>query len=101
MVIEALSNIPGLGRTTRSKKMSNERIQEIITTCYLHHEIASIGVDRHAGLRLMELEKRMNRHLDYYSGTSSITSTFHFLSAVLSAWYGDCSVTAADVETVS
>ena len=78
VVIEALSNIPGLGRTTRSKKMSNERIQEIITTCYLHHEIASIGVDRHAGLRLMELEKRMNRHLDYYSGTSSITSTFHF-----------------------
>lgn len=86
-VLGALSTIKGLGKSIRSTKMKNDRVQEIATTLYLHHLLASEGVAIHAGVRLRTLVQRIYKNIGYYSGATQIVTTFDFLGKVIEAWY--------------
>lgn len=86
-VSSALGKIPGIGSGQRRTKMSNDRIQQIVTTLYVHSRIASPGVHRHRAATLHQLVERMNRENEYYSGNLQIRTTFEFLSKVIADWF--------------
>ncbi len=86
-VTQALGGIAGIGADQRRSKMSNERFQEIVTTLYMHRNLASDGVHEHVCLSLALFAKRMNRHLDYYDGNLQVLSGFEFLDKVIKAWF--------------
>lgn len=86
-VTEALGGVKGVGSGQRRSKMSNERFQQIVTTLYMHSRLASGGVHEHKCVELAEFVKRMNRHLDYYTGNKQVLSGFDFLTKVISAWF--------------
>lgn len=67
--------------------MSNDRIQQIVTTLYVHSRLASPGVLRHRAATLHRFVNRMNREAAYYSGNLQIRTTFEFLSKVIAGWF--------------
>lgn len=86
-VAGALAKIKCIGHSSRTKKMRNDRMVEMVTTLYLHHLLVSEGVRNHATTRLGEIVRRMHKHIDYYAGTAQISSAFDYLGKVIGAWY--------------
>ncbi len=86
-VTRALGGVAGIGADQRRSKMSNERFQEIVTTLYMHRNLASGGVHEHVCVSLARFVQRMNRHLEYYGGNLQVLSGFDFLSKVIEAWF--------------
>ena len=86
-VSQALARIGGIGAGTRKSKMSNERVQQITTTLYVHQVSVSDGVRKSRSKSLHEFVGRMNRHAGYYRGNLQVSSAFGFLSKVIDAWY--------------
>jgi abortive infection bacteriophage resistance protein len=87
-VARALGAVPGIGKGQRKSKMKNCRLQQIVTTLYLHKQFASEGVVNHRVESLQAFKSRMLLHVDFYNGTAPrIRSTFYFLAAVIDAWY--------------
>lgn len=86
-VMQELSNISGIGPGQRKSKMSNDRMQQIVTTLYAHRKLASQGVAEHRAKSLAIFVKRMNRHLDYYRGNLQISTGFDYLSKIIDAWF--------------
>ena len=75
-VLKALSSI---SKATRDNKLSNVRMQQIITLLYTHSIIVtSSGVRKSEKDALVDLCKRMYRHIDYYSNNDAIVSSFDF-----------------------
>ena len=87
VVTRELSTIAGIGLDQRKSKMSNDRIQQIVTTLYAHRELASQGVSEHRAKSLAVFVQRMNRHVDYYRGNLQVSTGFDFLTKVISAWF--------------
>lgn len=80
-VLGALSSI---SRSTRDNKLSNIRMQQIITLLYTHSVIVtSSGVRDSEKAALFELCERMYRHIDYYSGNDAIITSFDFFKKVV------------------
>ena len=69
------------------KKMSNDRVQQIVTTLYAHKELASKGVFEHRARSLALFVERMNEHIDYYRGNPQVLTGFEFLTKVTDAWF--------------
>ena len=68
----------------RKSKMKNCRLQQIVTTLYLHKRFASEGVISHRAESLQAFKNRMLMHVDYYKGSAPrVMSTFYFLAAVI------------------
>ena len=67
--------------------MSNDRIQQIVTTLYAHRELVSQGVSEHRAKSLTVFAQRMNRHVDYYRVNLQVSTGFDFLTKVISAWF--------------
>jgi len=86
-VRRAVGNIGTIGRDQLRSKLSNDRIQQITTSLYLHSAIAPEGVRGYRAKSLHAFVKRMNRHLDYYSGNMQIASGFKYLTKLVDAWY--------------
>ena len=87
-VAQALGSMPGIGKGQRKSKMKNCRLQQIVTTLYLHKRFASEGVISHRAESLQAFKNRMLMHVDYYKGSAPrVMSTFYFLAAVIEAWY--------------
>jgi len=83
-----LSHIPQMTRAVRRKKMSNVRVQQIITLLYTHKRfVTSIGVHEHQCEALHDLVDRMFRHIDYYDNNDTISTTFGFLKLVVDNWF--------------
>lgn len=77
----------GIGLEQRKSKMSNDRMQQLVTTLYAHRELASQGVSEHRAKSLAVFVQRMNRHVDYYRGNLQVSTGFDFLTKVISAWF--------------
>jgi len=86
-VKKELSKITGIGRGQRRTKMSNERLQQVVTTLYMHRILSSEGVYNHRCSELYALVKRMNMHPEYYRGNDQVATAFSFLAKVIEAWF--------------
>lgn len=87
VVTRELSTIAGIGLDQRKSKMSNDRIQQIVTTLYAHRKLASQGVLEHRAKSLSVFVQRMNKHVDYYQGNLQVSTGSEFLTKVISAWF--------------
>lgn len=87
-VSRELSKIKGLSKDVRDKKMSNARVQQIVTLLYVYKRIVtSKGVQEKAVKRLEEFKVRMLRNAHYYEDNDIIRSNFEFLTKVIDNWY--------------
>lgn len=77
----------GFSNITLSTKLSNDRIQQIATTLYLHHLIASPGVVAAKGVQLHQSVNRMYRNAQYYDKNDPMKSSFSFFKGMVDAWY--------------
>lgn len=80
----------GIPKTTRNKRMSNSRIQQIITLLYLNKKITtSKGVLEHQKERLQELKERIEKHESFYLKNTLIQANFNFLNKIIDNWYNN------------
>lgn len=87
-VMKELSKIKGISKAMRSKRMSNARMQQIVTLLYTHNQIVtSEGVHDTARKMLQEFSRRMYKNIDYYKTNDLITANFYFLKTVIDSWY--------------
>lgn len=86
-ILKELSNC-GISNDRISKRMSNVRIQQIITLLYLSKRIiTSKGILEFHGNILNELKDRIEHHIEYYSKNLLIYGNFTFLSKIIDMWY--------------
>lgn len=87
-VTQKLSKIRSLSRDSRTNRMRNERMQELIYVLYIHNEIVtSRGVHNKAAQKLHTFEDRMMKHAEYYNTNQLITANFVFLKLVIDNWF--------------
>ena len=87
-VMNALACIPSLSVTSRSRKMTNDRIRELVTLLYTHKMlVSSPGVHDKTSKKLRVFLERMNKHREYYSKNSLIDSSFSFIEKVIDFWF--------------
>lgn len=87
-VTRQLGTIKEISKGVRDKKMSNARIQQIVTLLYAYDKIVtSSGVISKAKTQLIQYQKRMMRHIDYYKENDTIRTNFEFLKIVIDKWY--------------
>lgn len=80
-MIQKLSSI---SKTTRTKKLGNERTRQITTLLYAHSLIVSSeGVHQRAAHDLQEIVERMNRNIHYYANNDLILTNFEFFQKVV------------------
>ena len=85
-VNKALSSI---SKATRNKRLSNARMQQVVTLLYAHAKlVTSQGVRRTQREALHKLCERMERHIDYYSDNDLILNNFSFLKKVVDIFFG-------------
>lgn len=86
-ILKDLSQI-GISKETRNKRMSNSRIQQIVTLLYLNKNIiTSEGVIKFQKQSLQELKSRIEHHIDYYSKNTLIQANLNFLNKIIDNWY--------------
>jgi len=87
-VLQKLARIKSVSKNVREKKMSNARIQQIVTLLYVYEKIVtSTGVQYKAVERLRKFEERMIRNIEYYKDNDMIRTNFEFLNLVIDNWY--------------
>lgn len=87
-VHKALSQISTLSKNSRSKRMSNERIQQIVTLLYTHKTlVTSSGVWQKASEKLNALCARITKNASYYDKNAQIKASFDFLITVIDNWF--------------
>lgn len=78
----------GFSLKSRSKKMSNPRIFDIITTLYTHKKIVtSLGIKERASKDIDVLVARMFHHIDYYTFNETIRTSFDFVKTTTTTWF--------------
>lgn len=77
----------GIQPKMATTKLSNDRIIQLTTTLYLHHEIASSGVYRARSIKLNQLVCRMKRHEEWYDKNQQISSFFDYTQQLVEGWY--------------
>jgi len=78
----------GITKEIHGKKMSNARIQQIVTLLYTHKRIIkSDGVIKHQSEVLNAVVTRMYEHIEYYEHNQMITTNFGFLKTIIDNWY--------------
>lgn len=86
-VMKKISEIDGISKQTRTKKMSNPRIQQIVTLIYTHSLIVtSEGVKEKANELLLEFKERMMKNISYYEKNLMILSSFNFIDKIIDNW---------------
>lgn len=87
-VYKHLSKIPGISKGVRKKKLSNARIQQIVTLLYVHLDcVTSNGIKKRSSKLLHGLSQRMFENIEFYKNNDLITSSFKFLSNVIDNWF--------------
>lgn len=83
-VTKALMSIDGMNSNFRKIRMSNIRIQQIVTFMYTHSTIVtSEGVRLAVKDELTKVLQRMDKNIDYYKDNKLIDNTFRFLKIVI------------------
>ncbi|WP_026664630.1 Abi family protein [Butyrivibrio sp. FC2001] len=87
-VTKALMSIEGMNKNFRKNRMSNARIQQIVTLLYMHKEIVtSEGVHKKAAKDLQDVIARAFKNNDYYKNNPMLKGTFDFLKLVVDSWF--------------
>lgn len=80
-VLKSISTIP---RQIVRKRMSNVRINQIVTLFYTHKKIVtSSGVRGKAKILLLQLKERLSRSIHYYSNNDLVKANLIFLAKVI------------------
>ncbi len=88
IIMNKLSKIKEISKDSREKRMSNARMQEIVTLLYVHNDIVtSRGMHSKAMELLDDFKIRMIKNNDYYQTNNLITANFNFLKTVIDKWY--------------
>ncbi len=88
-VSRAIGHVDSIGRDQRKSKLSNDRLQQVATTLYMHRRLASLGIHKNRCRSLRALVGRMFKHVDYYAGNQQITSGFEFIARLIETWFDD------------
>ena len=87
-VTKELMKISGMKNTVRKKRMSNARIQQIVTLLYMHKKIVlSDGIKKSEADELNKVVTRMFKNIDYYKTNQMIKANFDFLKLVIDNWF--------------
>ena len=80
--------LAGIKKTSFERKMSNVRIQQIVTLFFTHKQlVTSVGVRENRSRELHEFTTRMLRDFDYYQGNDQISSSLIFFKKVIDGWF--------------
>lgn len=83
-VTDELVKIPKMNSNFRKNRMSNARIQQIITLLYMHKTmVGSDGIKQSEGEELQKVMKRIDKNAGYYQTNPMIKGTFDFLKMVV------------------
>lgn len=87
-VTDKLVKIPKMNSNFRKNRMSNARIQQIITLFYMHKTmVGSDGIKQSEGEELQKVMKRIDKNESYYQTNPLIKGTFDFLKMVVDSWF--------------
>ncbi len=87
-VTKALMSIPDMKKGFRKNRMSNARIQQIVTLLYMHKSIvASDSLKERERNSLRLVIRRCYANKRYYEGNQKIQQTFDFLKLVVDSWF--------------
>lgn len=87
-VTAALMKIDGMNKNFRKNRMSNARIQQIVTLLYMHKTmVKSEGVRNYESKELCKVMRRIDRNKMYYQSNTLIKGTFDFLKLVVDNWF--------------
>lgn len=87
-VTKSLLSIKNLSSNFRKNRMSNARIQQIVTLLYTYKEIVvSDGLKINASKGLSKVLGRAYKNFDYYKNNPMIKGTFDFLKIVVDSWF--------------
>lgn len=87
-VTDELVKIPKMNSNFRKNRMSNARIQQIITLFYMHKTmVGSDGIKQSEGEELQKVMKRIDKNESYYQTNPLIKGTFDFLKMVVDSWF--------------
>lgn len=86
-VVKWLTSMDGLNKKFKKNKMTNARLQQIVTLLYVHEKlVTSNGIKNKECDKLFELKERINRESNYYDSNDLIATSFNFLSKVIDNW---------------
>ncbi len=86
-VLNEIASI-GISKKIRDNKMSNVRIQQIVTLLYLNKKmITSEGVLNNQIKILQELKDRIEYHMDFYVANDLVQTSLKFLNKIIDTWY--------------
>lgn len=87
-ITSSLMNIGGMSSAFRKNRMSNARIQQIVTLFYMHKTIiSSEGLKSAESAEIHKMIYRMYKNINYYKSNQMIKSTFDFLKMVVDNWF--------------
>ena len=87
-VTSELMKIKGMNTNFRKNRMSNARIQQVVTLLYTHKDmVESEGIKRSESEDLKKIMGRVDKNYDYYNTNPMIKGTFDFLKLVVDSWF--------------
>ena len=87
-VTNELMMINDMNSNFRRNRMSNARIQQLVTLFYMHSTmVESDGIKKSESEEIQKVMKRIDRNYDYYSTNPMIKGTFDFLKMVVDNWF--------------
>jgi abortive infection bacteriophage resistance protein len=87
-ITKALMAIPGMNSNFRKNRMSNARIQQVITLLYMHRiMVESDGIRKSEDEELKKIITRIDKNIDYYNSNQKIKGTLDFLKMVVDSWF--------------
>lgn len=87
-VTSELMKIKGMNTNFRKNRMSNARIQQVVTLLYTHKDmVESEGIKRSESEDIKKIMERVDKNYDYYNTNPMIKGTFDFLKLVVDSWF--------------
>jgi len=87
-VTKELASIPHMNKNFRRNRMSNARIQQLVTLFYTHSVmVTSLGVKSTENKKIHEIMDRIYKNINYYNNNQLIRGTFDFLKLVVDSWF--------------
>lgn len=87
-VTSELMKIKGMNTNFRKNRMSNARIQQVVTLLYTHKDmVESERIKRSESEDLKKIMERVDKNYDYYNTNPMIKGTFDFLKLVVDSWF--------------
>jgi abortive infection bacteriophage resistance protein len=89
-VTKYISQIPGINKDSRTKKMSNPVVYDFVVMLHLFNRVVS---SKKAKLYTMNelkelMENRFAKHNEYFSKNEVVTSTFEFMKKIVDFYCG-------------